>query len=292
MLKLYRYEDIRNFYLENENGNRVDFQSFDGNLFLYDISGLGYEKSVTYEQIGDNFIPVSEKMVQKPITGTIEFDNESYDEYLKFSNFIFSAKSLKLIYVPKLKNRVEYYRDIDFIKIDKGEEDDFGILSCSINLKPKTLWYKKEDIIVRIVPNDNEVRWDYKWDSVFIDYDSRNIIYENKGHTEAAIQVVLEGFIKNPTITIYQNDIKIFELKIEIEIQEFEKFMYSSKDGELYIQKQNTDGTFENLFKQPYIDVKNINIFKLPLGTSKLQVHADNDINKAKISILEFYKTV
>ncbi len=292
MLKLYRYEDIRNFYLENENGNRVDFQSFDGNLFLYDISGLGYEKSVTYEQIGDNFIPVSEKTVQKTITGKIEFDNESYDEYLKFSNFIFSAKSLKLIYVPKLKNRVEYYRDIDFIKIDKGEEDDFGILSCPINLRTKTLWYKKEDIIVRIVPNDNEVRWDYKWDSVFIDYDSRNIIYENKGHTEAAIQVVLEGFIKNPTITIYQNDIKIFELKIEIEIQEFEKFMYSSKDGELYIQKQNTDGTFENLFKQPYIDVKNINIFKLPLGTSKLQVHADNDINKAKISILEFYKTV
>lgn len=289
---MYRYEDIRNLYLENENGEKIDFQKFDGKLFLYDISGLGYEETITYEQIGDNFIPINKKRIQNTITGTIEFDDKSYDEYFKFSNFIYNSKNLKLIYVPKLTNRIEFYRDIDFIKIGKGEEDKFNILSCPIILKTKSLWYKKEDIIVSFVETDNEVRWDFKWDSIFIDYNNKSIIYENKGHTESALQILMGGYIKNPTITVYQDNEKIYELKIEIEIKEYEKFLFSSKDGELYIKKQNTDGTYENLFNSPYIDVKNINIFKLPRGVSNLQIHADNDINNARISILEFYKTV
>ncbi len=289
---MYRYEDIRNFYLENENGSRIDFQEINGHLFLYDIDGLGYEETINYEQIGDTFIPTSKKMVQNTITGTLEFDEETYDEYQKFSNFVYNAKELKLIYVPKLKNRIEYYRDIDFIKIGKSEEDDFNILACPIKLKTKSLWYKKEDVIISLISTDGEVRWDFKWDSMFIDYDNKNIIYENKGHTESAIQVSMDGYIKNPTITVYQDDQIINELKIEIEIQEYEKFLFSSKDGNLYIKKQNTDGTYENLFKNPYVDVGNVNLFKLPIGTSKLQIHADNDIQNARISIIEFYKTV
>lgn len=289
---MYRYEDIRNFYLENEKGNKIDFQSFDGEIFLYKVSGLGYEENISYEQVGDTFVPTNKQLVQKPIEGTLEFDENSYDEYHKFVNFVNRSKNLKLIYVPKLSNRIEFYRDIDFVKIDKTEEDDFGILSCPISMIPKTLWYKKEDVKIKLTSTPNEVRWDFKWDSIFIDYDNKNITYENKGHTKSAIQVVMNGYIKNPTITVYQDEEKIYELKIEIEIQEYEKYLFSSKDGELYIKKQNTDGTYENLFKNPYIDIKNINIFKLPLGVSKLQIHADNDISDARISILEFYKSV
>lgn len=289
---MYKYEDIRNFYLENEKGNKIDFQSFNGGLFLYKVSGLGYEENISYEQIGDTFIPINKQLVQKPIEGTLEFDEKSYDEYHKFVNFVNRSKNLKLIYVPKLTNRIEFYRDIDFIRIDKSEEDDFGILSCPISMKPRTLWYKKEDVKIEITSIPNEVRWDFKWDSIFIDYNNKNIIYENMGHIESAIQVVMNGYIKNPTITVYQDEEKIYELKIEIEIQEYEKYLFSSKDGELYIKKQNTDGTYENLFKNPYINIKNTNIFKLPLGVSKLQIHADNDINNARISILEFYKSV
>ena len=154
MLKLVRKENIRNFYLENENGTRIDFQKQDGSLFLYEISGLGHEKTISYDQIGDVFVPVSEKMVQTPITGTIEFDvsegnsETSYDSYYKFVDFIYNSKSLKLIYVPKLTNRVEYYRDIDVVSIEKSEEDDFGILSCPIKMKPKSLWYNEGNAVI------------------------------------------------------------------------------------------------------------------------------------------------
>lgn len=298
MLKLVRKENIRNFYLENENGTRIDFQKQDGSLFLYEISGLGHEKTISYDQIGDVFVPVSEKMVQTPITGTIEFDvsegnsETSYDSYYKFVDFIYNSKSLKLIYVPKLTNRVEYYRDIDVVSIEKSEEDDFGILSCPIKMKPKSLWYKEGNAVISINPSDNEMRWDFTWDAIFIDYNTSNIVYENKGHTESAFEVVIDGFIENPVIEIYQDDVLIYSLEITITIEEYEKFIYSSKDGSPCIKKQKADGTFENLFTSDYVSPANVNIFKLPKGTSKLKIAADDDINSARISIFEYYKTV
>lgn len=298
MLKLFRKESIRNFYLENDVGSRIDFQKQDGSLFLYDISGLGYEKTISYEQIGDVFVPTNEKMTQMPITGTIEFDKDesasetSYDVYKKFTDFVNNAKSLKLVYVPKLSNRVEYYRDIDFISIDKSEEDDFGILSCPIKLKPKSLWYKEGNAVISINPTDNEMRWDFTWDAIFIDYNTSNIIYENKGHTDSALEVVIDGYVQNPVIEIYKDDVLIYSIAIEIEIEEYEKFIYSSKDGAPCIKKQNTDGTYENLFTSEYVSPANINIFKLPKGASKLKISAENDINSAQITIYEYYKTV
>ena len=259
----------------------------------------GHEKTISYDQIGDVFVPVSEKMVQTPITGTIEFDTKaddnsetSYDSYNKFVDFIYNSKSLKLVYIPKLTNRVEYYRDIDFVSIEKSEEDDFGILSCPIKLKPKSLWYKEGNAVISINPSDNEMRWDFTWDAIFIDYNTSNIIYENKGHTESAFEVVIDGFIENPVIEVYVDDVLIYSLEIDIEIEEYEKFIYSSKDGSPCIKKQNTDGTYENLFTSEYVSPANVNIFKLPKGTSKLKIAADNDISSAKITIYEYYKTV
>lgn len=69
--------------------------------------------------------------------------------------------------------------------------------------------------------------------------------------------------------------------------------LVSSKDNEIYIKKQNIDGTYENLFKQKYgIDLNNNNIFKLPQGTSIITLVADNDILDAKLNIFKEYKVV
>ena len=69
--------------------------------------------------------------------------------------------------------------------------------------------------------------------------------------------------------------------------------LLSSKDNEIYIKKQNIDGTYENLFKQKYgIDLNNNNIFKLPQGTSIITLTADNDILDAKLNIFKEYKVV
>ena len=140
----YKYEDIRNFYFENELGQKIDCQKIDGNLFFYNVNGLGYEEDIEYFQTGNNFIPNKKKIVQNQISGEMEFENMSYDEYCNFVDFILQAKSLKLIYIPKKSIRKEYYRDIDLFKIDKAEEDDYNVLVCPISMKARSLWYEKK----------------------------------------------------------------------------------------------------------------------------------------------------
>ena len=83
-----------------------------------------------------------------------------------------------------------------------------------------------------------------------------------------------------------------FNLLINITIAQYEKFIYSSVDGDIKILKQNVDGTYENLFKQAYIDIENNNIFKLPLGTSNITIQADHEIVSAKLNIYPYYKSI
>lgn len=290
---MFKKTDIRNFYFENERGERIDCQDIDDDLFLLNVSGLGYEESISYELIGNTFTETSRKMIQSNISGDLEFCENAYDIYKKFVDFIFGSKKLKLVYIPKLENRVEFYKDIDITKIDKTEEDEFNVLSVPIKMKATSLWYKKSDVIVSLAYHEDEIKWDFKWDSKFIDHDNQNIIYNNKGHVDSPFQLEISGYIKNPSIIVYKDNQVYEKLTLNVEIKEFEKLMYSSKDGDLYIMKQNTDGTTENLFTNTYINIEEENaIFKLPIGTSKIRIQAENDIMAARLSIFEFYKAV
>ncbi len=261
----YKYEDIRNFYFENEIGERIDCQKIDGDLFFYNVSGLGYEEEIEYMQVGNSFIPNKKNIKQNQITGDLEFYNLTYDEYCKFVDFIIRATSLKLIYIPKKKNRTEYYRDIDLFKIDKAEEDEYNILTCPISMNAKSLWYEENETIYNIASQPNEMRYDYRWDSRYTTYNKRSVIYNNVGHVEAPIKVEIDGYAVNPQIQVLVDNKIVDSITIPITIAEYEKLLYSSKTGEIYIKRQKTDGTTESLFKKQYIDINKNNIFRLPL---------------------------
>lgn len=258
----YKYEDIRNFYFENELGERIDCQDIDGNLFLYEVTGLGYEEEIDYIQVGNSFVENSRKIKQNQIDGELEFYNMTYDEYSNFVNFILNAKELKLIYVPKTTNRTEYYRDIDLFKIEKLEEDDYNVLPCPISMNAKSLWYEKQETTRDMSKQNREMRWNFRWDSKFTDYGNRRVVFENKGHTEAPFLLEITGYVINPAISIYVDDEETSNLKLDITLEEYEKLLYCTKDNDLYIMKQKTDGTKENLFNE--LDINNNNFFKIP----------------------------
>jgi len=290
---MYDYKDIRNFYFENETGKRIDCQKIDGGLFLYNVAGLGYEENIEYEQIGNTFIPNDRKMVQNQITGDLEFDNMTYDEYCNFVNFILKSENLKLIYVPKTTNRFEYYRDIDLCKIDKLEEDDFNILTSPITIKCKSLWYRENKTIYDMREQQEEIRWDFEWDSKFTAYDIRSLEYINQGHVEAPILIEIAGPVINPEIQLYVEGELYQSVPFNIEIEEYEKLLYGTKENEFYIKKQNTDGTLKSLFNLDVIQFENDNVIRIPQNKScELRLKADNEILNAQVTILTYYKAV
>lgn len=282
---------VRKFKLINEKGQEYSLMDIEKNCLLTEPSGLGYSYSTDYEQLGDEFLANLRKLEQGIISGIANFIN--YDNFFDFSNFVETAQKLKFVYEIPLKNKsITYYRDVNIKSIGKSEKQTNGIISEAVEFDCLSLWYEQNETIFKIETYEDEMRYDYKWNSRYIDYNIRAIQFNNKGHIEAPFQVEIDGFVQNPSISIFVDNEEYAKITIPITIDEFEKFLYSSKTGEIYIQKQNKDGSKENLWKKAYIDITKQNIFKLPIGVSEIRLTAEDDVLNAKLIIFPQYKVV
>lgn len=254
---------VRRFLLENEKGQQFRLDNLNEGCFLTSPSNLGYSYNINFIQLGNEFIENNRKIEQSKPSGTLYF--KSYDKVKSFIDYIESSSKLKWLYViPFESEEKTYYRDITITQLDKTEKKGKW-LACPVQFAGISLWYEQNETILKIESYKNEMRYNYRWNSRYIDYNTRSIQFNNKGHVEAPIQIEIDGFVQNPSISIFIDKEEYASIKIPITINEYEKLLYSSKTGEIYIQKQNTDGTKESLWKNKYIDIKKQNIFKLPI---------------------------
>lgn len=282
--------NVRRFLLENEKGQQFRLDNLSEGCFLTSPTNLGYSYSIDFVQLGSDFIENSRKIQQKNPSGTLYF--RSYDKVKEFCDFVECSKKLKWIYIiPFEAGERTYYRDVSLVKLDKTEKSGKW-LACPVEFAGLSLWYEQNETIFNIETFENEMRYPFTINSRYIKYNTRSIQVQNRGHIEAPIQVVIDGFVKNPSISIWVDKEEFASIKIPIVIEEYEKFLYSSKTGEIYIQKQKADGTLESLWKKDYIDINKQNIIKLPVGTSEIRLTADDDVVNAKLTIFPQYKVV
>lgn len=281
---------VRRFLLENEKGQQFRLDNLNEGCFLTAPSDLGYAYNIDFVQLGYNFIENNRKIEQKKPSGTLYF--KSYDKIKEFCDFVEGSQKLKWLYLIPFENEEKiYYRDVSIVKLDKTEKKGKW-LACPAVFAGLSLWYEQNEIIFKIETYEEEMRYNYRWNSRYIGYNTRSIQFDNRGHVEAPFQVEIDGFVQNPTISIVVNNEEYASIKIPITINEYEKLLYSSKANDIYIQKQNIDGTKINLWKNQYINIKNQNIFKLPLGVSEIKLTADDDVLNAKLTIFPQYKVV
>lgn len=284
---------VREFNLVNEKGQIFSLMDIENYTLLTNPDGLGYSYSNSYTKVGDAFVNNLSEQEQTQITGICNF--LFYDNYTNLVNFIENSQQLKLNYKIPLRNgsQNEYFKNVKIQSLGKTEKDINGILSCPITLDMTSLWYEQKEYTYDMSAGSNEVRWNFKWGSRFANYNSRKLEFNNTGHTLAPIYLEIDGPVKNPEIIVTDsNNNTLFNLLIEIEIDQYEKFIYSSIDGDIKIMKQNVDGTYESLFKQAYINIENNNIYKLPLGTSNITIQADNEITSARLNIYPYYRSI
>lgn len=168
-----------------------------------------------------------------------------------------------------------------------------GVISEPITFEPTSLWYEEKTAIYDTKAEGDEIRWNFKWDSKFVNYDIRRLPYINKSHVEAPISVEINGHVINPIISLYVEGKLLQEVKIKADIKDYEKLLYETKENEFHINKQNVDGTLTSLFSLEHIVFENDNVIKIPVNRScELTLTADNGISNAKVTIFEFYKIV
>lgn len=284
---------VRQFYLENEKGQKYDLMDREKYCFLYEPGGLGYSYSTDYLLLGNTFIENIRTLEKGLINGSLV--TRYYDNFKDFCDFVEQSKKLKFAYIVPFekKSPVTYYKDVKIASIEKTEKDkESGMLITPVTFDCLSLWYSRNDIIYTITKRDREIRWNFRWASRFTSYGSRNIVFNNQGHVEAPIIVEMDGYLINPCISVFSNGKELYSLKIPITLQAYEKLLYSSADNNSYLYKEETDGTLTKLFKNDYIDINKNNIFKLPQGISEVRLTAGDEVLSAKLSILEQFKVV
>lgn len=283
---------VREFRLLNEKGQSYSLMDAENACLLTEPSGLGYSYDTDYEQVGNTFIENLKKIEQGKITGTANF--EKYDNYKKLVDFIDDAESLRFSYkIPFASKEKEYFKNVNFKEITKTQKAENGIISETITFECLGLWYEENTIEYTINPIENEIRWDFIWDTTFNDNNNQNLIYQNMGHVPAPITLEMNGAVSNPIIEIYINDTLYQELRIKTTIAEYEKLIYNSKENEFAIKKIKTDGTEEELFDLDIIDFENDNVIRIPKNkTCEIRLKADNTIENAKLTIFPQYKSV
>lgn len=283
---------VREFKLINEKGQEYSLMDIYNYCFLSEPDGLGYSYSTEYEQLGNTFVTKLRKFEQGKISGIANFLN--YDNYKKLVDFIESSENLRISYkIPFKTGAKEYFKDVQIQNLSKTQMQTNGIISETITFDCLSLWYEKNTVIYSIVPQTNEIRWDFKWDSRFTDYNSRDLQYINNGHVEAPIQVEIVGQVVNPQIELYVEGELYQKVKINTTINSFEKLLYDTRENQFSINKQNTDGTIISLFSLDYIDFENDNVIRLPKNKScELKLTADNEVLNAQITIYPRYKAV
>lgn len=283
---------VREFKLVNEKGQEYSLMDIENYCFLTAPSGLGLSYSTEYEQLGNTFISNLRKIEQGQINGTVNF--LSYDNYKNFVDFIENAENLKIAYkIPFRDGAKEYFKDINIQSLTKTQIQENGVISEDITFDCLSLWYEEKTAIYNMESQSDEIRWDFEWDSEFVDYDTRNLEYINKGHVEAPILVEMDGYLINPKIELYIEEQLYQTVKFTTEIAEYEKLLYGTKENEFYINRQKTDGTLESLFNLDVIDFYNDNVIKLPKNKSCwIRLKADNEVLNAKVTIFVFYKAV
>lgn len=283
---------VRQFNLINEKGQTYSLMDIENYCLLTSPTGLGFSYSIQYEQLGNTFVQTLRKLEQGNINGQVNFLN--YQNYKNYVDFVAKSDEIKLQYtIPYKDTNKTFYRDIDIQSTSKGEIQPNGVIQEQVSINCKSLWYEKIAQQYQISANSNEVRWDFRFDSYWSGYTVRELDYINTGHVDASVEIAIDGECVNPSINLYIEGTLFQTITVNDTIDVYEKLLYSSKEGDFYIRKQLTDGTYENLFSLEYISFENDNVLRIPPNKDcTITLTADEDIEKAVITIYVYYISV
>ena len=191
---------IRIFKIKNADGAILDLTNR-GELFLYEVSGLGYETDPITQRLGEQYAILSNHLKQGEIPGTVKFWRpHEYEDFFAFSQFC-QVGPVTLIYE---NNAGTFYRDGIVKKVGK-EESNNGVLKSDITFLATSMFYKTI-YEYNEGGSANGKRYTYKYPYRYAGAAPQTCVIESDSLADCPVKIEIYGPATNPTWRHYLNN--------------------------------------------------------------------------------------
>lgn len=272
---------MRSFKLRNAAGYEYDLT--DKEHFLYDPSDLGFSYDTDYQQVGPQFIQISETLKQPKPSGIIKFND--YAEYTAFIKFI-QKRPLVLTYKP---DHAEFRLNCKVASLEKAEKKAGGWLHCKIKFEGIGTWYKYSEYRGNVT--DNRKDYDYEYPYQYTDATIISNVIKAESNIRSPIIMTFIGPCKNPSWKHYVNGIEIADGKVSVELGAGERMRVSSAVPYSIIKTDNMGNELEDLYGASDFSTKRF--LWLENGENMIVVaHEGVDTLNAIVEVYEYYESV
>lgn len=238
--------NVRKFWFVNNNDVQYNLTSQEIKTFLYNPSGLGFNKTLTLDRLG-NEAKVSANVPNLPNpSGELLFHKNTitgiYEDYNKFIQF---AKIKPLRFYYQTPNSFEaFYIDCEISSIQKGEISEDSVLHCPITIQGLSFWKNAEEHILKVeeVIEGGKI-YPYTYPFTYEGNSFSHIDLTNNGTLDCGFTFEIDDEITNPVLSLYQNDEKYGEIRID---GTYDKIIVDTRDGKQYIHLEYRGSTIAN----------------------------------------------
>lgn len=287
---------VRKFWLQ-QGEDDTNIYSFLSDSFLNEPQGLGFSKTISTLKIGNREIVQDEYYNLPTISGTITFYkgdvSTKYKDYQDFLNFIRNG-DIRLYYnTPNTFD--SYYCEGRIIAVDKGEVGTNGVMECPFSFKATTQWQNAKQRIVTTIKSqtDGGKFYDLERDYYYSPSSFDTIELINRGYEQVGFELLIEGEVTNPKLTLSQNGVVYGALQIN---GTYDRVYINSKDGEEEIILERNGSIVPNPISYQDMSIADgvidVTFLKLKTGTSTASFSPNEYDGEVSISWYDAYMSV
>lgn len=279
-------DKMRKFRLLDGNGTEYNLTTRAG--FLHSPKGLGYEKDITFQRVGNLFRAVNQRYAQGAVDGEIFFpEPNAYQKYFDFVQYA-QNDGLILLYNPA---GAEYRCNVELTKVGKMELQACG-LNIDVTFTMTTMWYKTFDFY-----NDGEEAasgkiYPYNYPYVYVENASNTIAFDSDSMIESPLRIYIYGAAKNPTWAYYLNNELVGTGKVTGTIPAGNVLLIDTSS--IPYQIKQIDG-YGNVVSDmyPLSDFSTVRFFRAHKGVNRISAgHEETTALKLKVEAQLLYASV
>ena len=286
---------IRKLFFQSAKGQRWGLNG-DRGVYASNLSGFGETMTPSFADLGRGFFSAvsDEAEPQTPLAFTMTFTRNPYETYQQLVNWLASAGTITIAYIPA--GSQEFCRDVTISFLQKGELNEVGWLEVPCSFLPTTPWYLPTPTVLEFYSSglDESKRYTYSYtEDLFYGEDSTasiSTVIAGAGHVPGALDLSFYGAIVKPRIRLTGDASgKTYGVcSIDAVFDKFDLLQFSTNPRESYVKKIAPGGIETDLLDA--LDLSTEPFFRIPVDEPcTLTIEADSSFTGTVNLLVYFY---